>query len=117
MLIWKTDWTEQDNYARRGIEDMSRLINNYLALAARILAGYGVDVKLEAIALNGYSTIPFADFLNKIERNMARLYFQPLFTEAPKTVVWQPGERGPDCGDINRWETSGLAVDRIIKAQ
>ena len=116
MLTWKTDWNEADNYARNGAEDVSRLIDNYQALAARILAKHGVNVGLEAIALNGYATIPFADFLNKIERNMARLYFKPLFPEAPRTVAWQPGGQAPDHNDINRWETGGLAVDMAVKA-
>jgi hypothetical protein len=111
MLIWKTDWVEADNYAANGIEDVSRLISNFQILAARILAEHGVDIKLEAIALNGWSTIPFADFLNKIERNMARLYFAPMFAEAPQTVEWQPGERAPGYNDINRWETNGQTID------
>ena len=114
MLTWKTDWTEADNYARDGAEDVGRLIGNYQALAARILAKYGVNIGLEAIALKGYATVPFADFLNMIERNMARLYFKPLFPEAPRIVAWQPGERAPDHNDINRWEMSGLAVDMTI---
>ena len=116
MLTWKTDWTGTDNYARDGIADASRLTSNYQALAARILAKHGVNVGLEAITLNGYATIPFADFLNKIERNMARLYFKPLFPEAPQTAVWQPGGQAPDHNDINRWEAGGRAVDMAVGA-
>ena len=68
-LTWKTDWTAQDNYARNGIEDYERLMNNYIALVT-LLAEYDKTATLDEVILSGYRTLPFANsqyYENKLQ--------------------------------------------------
>jgi len=114
MLNWKTDWSAADNYARKGVADVERLINNYIILAARIKKRYWLNVGLEEIVLYGYATVPYADFLNKIERNLVKLYSPSQLPNAPDQATWEPGKPAPTHWDINRWESSGRAIDEVI---
>lgn len=113
-LIWKTDWTAADNYARSGSVDIDRLIGNYDILATNYQRVFGIDVDLETLQTNGYRTLPFADFLNTVERNLQRLYAFPITDWIKKDVHWQPTAKSPDYTDINRWEFNGRLVDRMI---
>ena len=114
MLDWKTDWKVTDNYARNGIQDVERLINNCKNLASRILTKYGVNVNLETITLNGYDTVPYVEFLNQIENNIAKLFSPSQLPTLPFKTTWQAGGAAPMYADINRWEENGRTIDTLL---
>lgn len=111
-MEWKT-WTAQDNYAADGIADTIRLKANIQELAAILNADFGFTVTLAPITVDGYSTIPFADFLQAVEDNSAALQvFADVDYTAPRT--WTAGDSITHDGP-NRWEQNGKLIEDNIK--
>ena len=109
-MIWKTDWTSEDNYARAGAADLARLLDNYERLKQLINAEYGLIVEFTAPTLNGFATMPFSGLLNSVEDCLQALHVWVVeWTE--KTGQWQTGQSGPSFEDINRWERNGWAIE------
>jgi hypothetical protein len=112
-MIWKTDWTAGDNLARQGITDIYRIINNYIAIKDDLNNFFGTKIKFAQITLNGYFTLPFADFLNKLESNIEKVKLFGVKWLGIKKV-YAPYGNAPDFSDINRWEQNGATLENVI---
>lgn len=116
-MIWKTDWKAQDEYSRQGVNDLMRLQKNYAALATRYQKYFAHEAEHAPVMTDGRRTYAFADLLNTVEQNLARLmaYWQNHPWEG-KPAEWVPAGPGPTFEDINRWERNGQAVERALEA-
>lgn len=86
----KIDWTEYDYH---NAVDMNRVESNTQEIASLILQLTGVDVGLETpVTDRDYSTIEFADGLNRIERNLEKLSVFPLEGLGELKTNWEVGE-------------------------
>lgn len=112
-MIWKTDWTANNNHARNGSKDIDRLIGNYATLRTQLIE-YGHIVPAKEIITNGYYTYAFADLLNAVEYNLAGLDALKLPDWIDKDVTWMPAAAGLTFEDINRWEQNGLMLEDAI---
>ncbi|MBU3226812.1 hypothetical protein [Clostridium algidicarnis] len=89
-LTPKLDWTEENYY---NAEDLNRVENNTLEVAQLIQKLMGIKVNLEGIITNrDYSTIEFADSLNRVERNLQKLSVLNLDGLKSLKTNWQAGD-------------------------
>lgn len=116
-MNWKTDWQSQDEYSCQGVNDLMRLQKNYAALATRYQRYFGYDAGHRPVITDGRRTYAFADLLNTVEQNLARLlaYWQNHPWEG-QPALWVPAGPGPTHEDINRWERTGQAVEQALEA-
>lgn len=88
--IPKLDWTADDYY---NAEDLNRVENNTLEVANLIKQFLSIDVNLEnQITNRDYSSIEFADSLNRIERNLEKLNILNLTGLQVLKTTWQVGD-------------------------
>ena len=109
-MIWKTDWTGNDNHAGNGDADVFRLFNNYNMLKS-LLTQFGYSLDFALPGTDGFSTLPFADFLNAIEGALIQLHVFPNIPWIGTEKIWVPIDAAPTYQDVNRWEQNGKAVD------
>lgn len=89
-LAPKLNWTE-DNYYNA--EDLNRVETNTLEVAQLIEQLIGVNVNLESTVTNrDYSSIEFADSLNRVERNLEKLSVLDLDGLRQLKTNWQVGD-------------------------
>lgn len=89
-LTPKLDWTE-DNYYNP--EDLNRVESNTVKVAQLIQQLLGINVNLESTTTDrDYSTIEFADSLNRVERNLEKLSVLNLSGLKPLKTNWQMGD-------------------------
>lgn len=102
----KIDWTAQDKY---NYYDLNRVENNTLKVYLLMKYVLG-SPDIESVVLDrDYSTIEFADSLNRLERNIQTLSNQlKLDGIKPSKTNWQVGDPF-DYNDANRLETN-LAI-------
>lgn len=86
----KLNWKETDYY---NAEDLNRVENNTIEVAQLIKQLIGVDVNLESTVINrDYSSIEFADSLNRVERNLEKLSVLNLNSLQSLKTNWQVGD-------------------------
>lgn len=86
----KLNWTEDDYY---NPEDLNRVENNTLEVAQLIQQLIGTNVNLESTVTNrDYSSIEFADSLNRVERNLEKLSVLNLNGLKTLKTNWQAGD-------------------------
>ena len=86
----KLDWASEDYY---NPEDLNRVENNTTELAQLIQQLMGVKINLEnTITDRNYSTIEFADSLNRVERNLQKLSVLNLLGLQPLKTNWRVGD-------------------------
>lgn len=89
-LAPKLDWTKDDFY---NPEDLNRVENNTVEVAKLIQQLMGINISLEGTVTNrDYSTIEFADSLNRVERNLEKLSVLNLPGLQYLKTTWQTGE-------------------------
>jgi hypothetical protein len=105
-LTPKLDWTEEDYY---NSEDLNRVESNTIEVAQLIQQLVGINVNLETTKTDrDYTTIEFADSLNRIERNIEKLSVLNLSGLKPLKTNWQVGDTF-SYRDANRLENN-LAI-------
>lgn len=91
--MWQTpklDWTADDYY---NAEDLNRVESNTQEVAELIKELLGIDINLEAPVTNrDYSSIEFADSLNRVERNLEKLSVLNLDGLKALKTSWQAGD-------------------------
>lgn len=86
----KLNWTSDDFY---NPEDLNRVENNTLEVAQLIQQLIGSNVNLEPTEVNrNYSSIEFADGLNRVERNLERLSVLNLSGLQQLKTTWIAGD-------------------------
>ncbi len=111
-LQWR-NWTPADNYAAGGTADLERLLYNLEQLAACLRTDFAMEVTLPLPSLDGYATLPFAHFLQRVEESVQAVgVFALAGWQAPR--VWQAGA-AIAAADPNRWEQNGRLVEQNIE--
>lgn len=89
-LTPKLDWTEDDYY---NPDDLNRVENNTIEVAELVKQMLGIDATLEPqVTDRDYTSIEFADSLNRIERNIDKLNCLNLESWKPNKTTWQAGD-------------------------
>jgi len=116
-LIWKTNWQPLDNYGYvpgEAAPPISRLSENYQRIY-EWLGKYGGGALPGYVPLGiiGATTIPFAELINQVEKDLDAL-------KAVDVPGWLPGREwngmdpAPTYQDINRWERNGKAIVEVL---
>jgi len=91
--VWQTpklDWSEDDFY---NAEDLNRVEGNTAATAELLRTLLGIKVALESVVTDrDYTSIEFADSLNRIERNIRRLSVINIPGLKAQKTNWLPGD-------------------------
>ena len=91
--MWQTpkvDWTPDDYY---NPEDLNRVENNVVHVAQLIQQLIGVTIMLDAPTVDrDYSSIEFAEGLNRIEGNIQKLSVIDLPGLKPMKITWATGD-------------------------
>lgn len=110
----KTDWSESDYF---NIGDYNRIVDNLAALRNLAASGYA-EFKLEEMtAEKTYSDYIYADEINVIESNLAKICnstYQPNIGEQRTYYANQPT---PDWREFNRIESACLTLYKNLQGQ
>lgn len=111
--MFKLDWGPDDYY---NAEDFNRIENNTLEVAKLINELLGSDVDLEPIVTNrDYTSIEFADSLNRIERNIEKVSNLNLNGIVSMKTTWKVGDNF-SYKDANRLENNlSIIYSLLIK--
>ena len=110
MLDWEPIEPGQLGERFLDFPTVERLFAEQAALAALVLEHLDRAVALELPDLSaGTATVPFAEFVNSIERNTARLLGADAVAGTRPAVRWRGGlhdARRISYDDVNRWHES-----------
>lgn len=104
-MIWKT-WTAEEDYTENELDGIVRLSNNYEDISWFLNSNFGTNISMSPIFWGGYSTIPFADFLQNIEDRARDI---SVFSDY-QHKEWRAG-MPITYEDINRWEEAGRVAE------
>ncbi|MBB6716375.1 hypothetical protein [Clostridium gasigenes] len=86
----KSDWKSEDSY---NAEDLNRVEINTLEVASLIEQVVDINVNLEeTTTTRNYSSIEFADSLNRVERNLQKLSVINLNGLKDLKTTWKVGD-------------------------
>lgn len=114
--MWQTpklDWTPDDYY---NAEDLNRVENNTLEVSKIIKELLAVNVNLESIITNrDYSSIEFADSLNRIERNIQKISIFTLNDIDTLKTTWKVGDNFSYKDAIRLENNTSIIYDLLSK--